>query len=115
MQDSSDRSGQLRQGARAKTVGKKGETAEVLITLPAIVDSIYKQHGLPKEVVRAIIDDCFVMIEHALVADCRVRIENFGSLKLAHGRSHLGPYSKISFKMGRRFKLAANEARNELK
>jgi len=115
MQDSGDRSGQLRQGARAKTSGKKGKTIEVLITLPVIVDSIYKQHGLPKEIVKAIVDDCFMMITDALVADCRVRIENFGSLKLAHARSHLGPYSKISFKMGRRFKLAANEARRELR
>ena len=77
--------------------------------------SICEQHNLPKEVVRAIVDDCFMMISFALVDGCRVRIEGFGSLKLIHSRSHLGPFSKVSFKTGRQFKIMANEARGKLR
>ena len=79
------------------------------------MNSIYEQHNLPREVIRAIVDDCFMLISFALVDGCRVRIENFGSLKLIHSRSHLGPCSKISFRTGRQFKVMANEARRKLR
>jgi len=75
------------------------------------VDAISENHDTPKEIIRAIIDDCVMMISHALVSDCKVRIENFGSLKLSQTKSHLGPCAKVSFKMGQQLKIMANEAR----
>ena len=113
MQGSSDRSKQLRQEPGEKATGKKGETPKVLITLPTIADSIAENHGLHKDVIRAVLDDCISMISYALVNDCKVRIENFGSLRLKQTRSHLGDCAKVSFKMGRRLKIMAHEARGE--
>tara|TARA_Y100001973_G_C5199380_1_gene336530 strand:+ start:2034 stop:2393 length:360 start_codon:yes stop_codon:yes gene_type:complete len=118
MQDSRNWSWQevARLGREAQP--KKGETEDIQITSNRIAKAVAENYNLPKEVVRAIIDDSFHMIRESLIAGCRVTISDFGTFRLGLAKAGIHPKSpvpKTSFRMNKYFKQQVKNDRRKNK
>jgi len=97
---------------------KKGETEDVQITSNRIANAVAENYKLPKEVVRAIIDDSFHMVRESLIAGCRVTISDFGTFRLGFISKEAAipsksPAPKVSFRMNKNFKIQAKDDRRK--
>lgn len=107
MQDSRDRRYELLARLGRETQRKKRKTKIVYLTKHRMAKPIAKTYDLPEEVVRAIIDDCFLMMRDALMSGIRVMIDDFGVIIMNKLR--------ISFRMNRNFKIQAKDDRRKNK
>mgnify|MGYP001183957267 FL=1 len=113
MQNSGDRSTEVQSSTSESTKGEERETSSLYVTSKMIASLISKQKGIPQDMVRAVIDDCFIVMSQSLLDGYRVKIQDFGTFKMKHDKTYIGNRSIVFFRMGKTLKMLAGDERGK--